>query len=55
MAVWAGVQGLWLSEAYQLEFMGRNVFLGLWLRGLIYVVGNCWVLGSVMQSYKKSP
>lgn len=51
--VWVAVQGLWLSEAYQLEFMGKNVFFGLWMRGLVYVAGNCWVLGVVMNAYKK--
>jgi phosphatidylinositol glycan class M len=50
--VWIGVQALWLSEAYNLEFLGQDVFLSLWYRSLIYVIGNCWVLVVVMQSYK---
>ncbi|TFK72211.1 GPI mannosyltransferase 1 [Pluteus cervinus] len=53
-AVWVGTQALWLSEAYRLEFLGQNVFFGLWARGLIYVVGNCWVLAGVMKSYAPS-
>ncbi|KAK0483711.1 glycosyltransferase family 50 protein [Armillaria novae-zelandiae] len=52
LAVWIGVQALWLSEAYKLEFLGQNVFLGLWLRGLVYIVGNCWVLAEIMNGYK---
>ncbi len=52
LAVWVGVQALWLSEAYKLEFLGQNVFWGLWLRGLVYVVGNCWVLAEIMNGYK---
>ncbi|KAJ3725757.1 glycosyltransferase family 50 protein [Lentinula raphanica] len=51
VTVWVGVQALWLSEAYRLEFLGVNVFYGLWLRGLIYVVGNCWVVAQLMQHY----
>ncbi|KIY74112.1 glycosyltransferase family 50 protein [Cylindrobasidium torrendii FP15055 ss-10] len=51
-AVWAGVQGLWLAEAYQLEFMGKNVFFGLWIRSLVYVAGNCWVLAGIMDAYR---
>ncbi|KIK57633.1 glycosyltransferase family 50 protein [Collybiopsis luxurians FD-317 M1] len=51
VAVWVGVQALWLSEAYRLEFLGSNVFYGLWLRGLIYVIGNCWVVAQLMQGY----
>ncbi|KAF9053902.1 glycosyltransferase family 50 protein [Hymenopellis radicata] len=53
VTVWAAVQGLWLSEGYQLEFMGKNVFFSLWARGLVYVVGNCWVLSGIMDAYKK--
>ncbi|KAH9857148.1 glycosyltransferase family 50 protein [Lenzites betulinus] len=50
-AVWIGTQALWLSEAYKLEFLGQNVFFGLWVRGLVYVVGNCWVLAGIMHAY----
>ncbi|KAF9484641.1 GPI mannosyltransferase 1 [Pholiota conissans] len=50
--VWVGTQALWLSEAYKLEFLGDNVYFGLWIRGLIYVVGNCWVLGGIMGGYR---
>ncbi|KAI8989678.1 glycosyltransferase family 50 protein [Trametes punicea] len=53
-AVWIGTQALWLSEAYKLEFQGQNVFFGLWIRGLIYVVGNCWVLAGIMDTYCRS-
>ncbi|KAI0672972.1 glycosyltransferase family 50 protein [Trametes maxima] len=52
-AVWIGTQALWLSEAYKLEFLGQNVFFGLWIRGLIYVVGNCWVLVGIMDAYRR--
>ncbi|KAI1794599.1 glycosyltransferase family 50 protein [Ganoderma leucocontextum] len=51
--VWIGTQALWLSEAYKLEFLGQNVFFGLWVRGLIYVVGNCWVLAGIMDAYAR--
>ncbi|KAI0819547.1 glycosyltransferase family 50 protein [Trametes gibbosa] len=50
-AVWIGTQALWLGEAYKLEFLGQNVFFGLWVRGLVYVVGNCWVLAGIMNAY----
>ncbi|KAF7338151.1 GPI mannosyltransferase 1 [Mycena venus] len=51
IAVWVITQALWLNEAYNLEFLGQNVFFGLWVRGLVYVVGNCWVLGGIMEGY----
>src|ERR1700732_1106274 len=51
LLVWVGTQALWLSEAYKLEFLGRDVFFGLWVRSLIYVCGGAWVLGEVMHCY----
>ncbi|KAF8212051.1 GPI mannosyltransferase 1 [Mycena galopus ATCC 62051] len=51
LGVWVATQALWLGEAYKLEFLGENVFFGLWVRGLIYVVGNCWVLAGIMDGY----
>ena len=53
IGVWAGTQALWLSEAYKLEFLGENVFYGLWVRGLIYVLGNAWVLVQILDSYDR--
>ncbi|TFK36321.1 GPI mannosyltransferase 1 [Crucibulum laeve] len=52
LGVWLGMQALWLSEAYKLEFLGQNVFFGLWIRGLVYVVGNCWILAGIMDAYQ---
>ncbi|KAJ3744853.1 GPI mannosyltransferase 1 [Lentinula detonsa] len=51
VAIWVAVQALWLSEAYRLEFLGSNVFYGLWIRGLIYIAGNCWVIAQLMENY----
>ncbi|KAF9014114.1 PIG-M-domain-containing protein [Cyathus striatus] len=52
LIIWIGTQALWLSEAYRLEFLGHNVYFGLWIRGLVYVIGNCWVLGGIMHGYR---
>ncbi|KAH0583448.1 GPI mannosyltransferase 1 [Termitomyces sp. J132] len=49
--VWVGTQAFWLVHAYQLEFLGQNVFFGLWVRSLVYVIGNTWVLGGIMSDY----
>ncbi|OBZ69351.1 GPI mannosyltransferase 1 [Grifola frondosa] len=53
LGVWIGTQALWLSEAYKLEFLGQNVFFGLWVHSLIYVIGNCWVLAGIMDGYAR--
>ena len=50
--MWIGTQALWLSEAYKLEFLGENVFFGLWVRSLIYLLGHAWVLAGIMDCYK---
>ncbi|KAH9945897.1 glycosyltransferase family 50 protein [Epithele typhae] len=52
--VWIGTQALWLAEAYKLEFLAQNVFFSVWIRGLIYVVGNCWVLSGIMDAYMQT-
>ncbi|EPQ58295.1 hypothetical protein GLOTRDRAFT_114751 [Gloeophyllum trabeum ATCC 11539] len=51
LALWFGVQVLWLAEAYKLEFLGENVYLGLWFRGVVYLVGNIGVLAVVVLNY----
>lgn len=53
LLVWVGTQALWLSEAYKLEFLGADVFFGLWVRSLIYVAGGAWVLGGIMHGYAR--
>lgn len=54
LLVWVGTQALWLSEAYKLEFLGADVFLGLWVRSLIYFIGGTWVLGGIMNAYARA-
>ncbi|KAG6897133.1 hypothetical protein C0992_003913 [Termitomyces sp. T32_za158] len=51
VVVWVGTQVLWLAHAYKLEFLGENVFFGLWIRSLLYVIGNAWVLGGIVGDY----
>ncbi|KDQ61044.1 glycosyltransferase family 50 protein [Jaapia argillacea MUCL 33604] len=53
VGVWVGVQAVWLAEAYKLEFLGENVFLGVWVRSLGYFLGSCWVLFEVMGAYRR--
>lgn len=51
LLVWVGTQALWLAEAYNLEFLGKDVFRGLWMRSLVYMGGGAWVLGGIMNGY----
>lgn len=51
LAIWIGSQALWLSEAYRLEFLGDDVYYGVWARGLVYVASNVWVLVQVIEGY----
>ncbi|CAD6579645.1 MAG: GPI mannosyltransferase 1 [Alectoria sarmentosa] len=45
-ALWIATQGLWLQQAYQLEFLGRSTFFpGLFVAGLSFFAVNCWILG----------
>ena len=52
VAVWFGTQALWLSQAYRLEFLGEAVYYNLWVCGAVYVIGNAWVVGAVLDAYK---
>ncbi|KAK2466712.1 hypothetical protein APHAL10511_000970 [Amanita phalloides] len=51
--VWTGTQALWLAKAYRLEFLGEDVFWGLWIRSLVYVGGNCWIIAGLMDHYSR--
>jgi GPI mannosyltransferase 1 subunit M len=51
LSVWVLTQAAWLADAYRLEFLGDNVFRSLWLKSLVYVTGNAWVLVRFMEAY----
>lgn len=43
-------QGLWLQQAYQLEFLGKSTFFpGLFVAGLSFFAVNCWILGIMVE------
>ncbi|CAG8566305.1 4658_t:CDS:2 [Acaulospora morrowiae] len=41
---WVSGQAIWLYQAYQLEFLGENTFLGIWMAGVMFFVANFWIL-----------
>jgi len=50
--LWMGVQVLWLSQAYRVEFLGEPIFFRLWICSIIYVIGHSWVLAGIANSYQ---
>lgn len=49
-AVWLGAELHWLSWAYRLEFLGQDVFLGVWAAGLLFFAANAWVVLSIVRA-----
>jgi phosphatidylinositol glycan class M len=45
------LQALWLSLAFSLEFRAENVYLPLWLAGIIFMLVNGWILVEVLRAY----
>jgi phosphatidylinositol glycan class M len=48
---WLAGQGLWLMSAYLLEFHGQNVFLSIWLAGLLFFSINIYILYRLLTLY----
>lgn len=44
VVAWMAGQGVWLSQGYELEFLGRQVFLNIWRAGLLFFMVNIVIL-----------
>lgn len=53
--LWMAAQGHWLLWGYLLEFKGKNVFLQLWVAGLLFLAANTFVLINIIQQHTYSP
>ena len=43
---------MWLSTGYELEFLGKNVYLKLWVWSVAFLMVNVWAIGVVMKGFK---
>jgi phosphatidylinositol glycan class M len=49
LSLWLTGQGVWLLEAFRLEFLGQSSFVpGLLSASMVFFVANVWVLGLVV-------
>ena len=50
--VWATAAGLWLSQAYLLEFEGSNAFVQVWICALLFHAANVLCISTVVMLCK---
>ncbi|KAF9159840.1 hypothetical protein DFQ26_006122 [Actinomortierella ambigua] len=55
LASWIGGQALWLSQAYNLEFLGQNTFLRLFFASAVMFASNVWILYEIITGAKYEP
>ncbi|KAJ6307454.1 hypothetical protein OIU76_017281 [Salix suchowensis] len=55
VVLWMGAQTHWLLWGYLLEFKGKNVFLQLWLAGLVFLAANTFLLIMFIRHHRYSP
>ncbi|KPV71633.1 glycosyltransferase family 50 protein [Rhodotorula graminis WP1] len=50
-SVWALTQALWLSQAFRLEMLAEPRFREVWAAGIVFLVGQSWVLAEVLGAW----
>lgn len=53
--LWIGAQTHWLMWGYLLEFKGKNVFLQLWIAGIVFLAATTLVLVMIISRHTYSP
>ncbi|KAJ1673044.1 hypothetical protein EV182_005994, partial [Spiromyces aspiralis] len=46
---------LWLRNAYQLEFLGANTFVELWVSSIIMFIANNAVVVTLVRKQRRCP
>lgn len=54
-ALWGVTQSVWLSFAYNLEFLGHSNFLYVWMAGVLFFISNVFIANMLMKIYKSHP
>lgn len=54
-AVWTAAQLNWLWWAYNLEFLGRNMYFQVWLGSLFFLAANAWAIAQCIQGHAFHP
>jgi len=49
---WLVAQGVWLHQAYLLEFQGENTFLQLWAASIVFFTANIAVIASLASAVR---
>ncbi|CAO3704042.1 unnamed protein product [Rhizopus stolonifer] len=52
---WVAGQGIWLSYAYQLEFLAQHTFFQLWVAGALFFAINAWVMVELITQHQYEP
>ncbi|GAA5964625.1 hypothetical protein JCM3765_007646 [Sporobolomyces pararoseus] len=52
LSIWVVSQAVWLSQAYNLEIAGTGGYLPVWIAGLVFFVGQVWVLKELLVAYR---
>ncbi|CAN3357816.1 GPI mannosyltransferase 1 [Diutina catenulata] len=51
VVAWVATQGAWLSQAYNLEFLGQSTFdTTLFYSAIAFFLTNCWIVCEVMRA-----